>query len=298
MINFFEKENSKKVYLSIFRIYIGLHIIKKLLFALPYLNLIYGNNSFVTNTITEFYGTLDLTVLREYNRIFIYIILITAIFFMFGIGRYITSVVLFILMDILQRLNPYPLNGGDNLLKFILLYFTFCNCYQYFCFNNKTTIKPIEVFLTNISSFCMTLHLCLVYFISAIHKIHSDVWFNGIATYYTLMHERFSATKWNSTLAKNGVFVTISTYYTMFWELTFPFLVFITRFRNYYILGGIILHLGIYIFMMIHDFQILYIMIYGLFYTDADFIRLKIWCNEKTIFIKKKISKFKIINNQ
>ena len=114
------------------------------------------------------------------------------------------------------------------------------------------------------------MHLCLIYFISAIHKIHADVWFNGVATYYTFASERFGGTKYNKYLVQSGVFVTVTTYFTLLWELSFCFLVWVKKVRIYLLLGGALLHLGIYVFMMIHDFQILYIMVYGFFFTDDE----------------------------
>lgn len=269
------RKNENSIYLSIFRVYISIHIIKKILFYLPNLNLIYGLNSFVVAKSTDLYGVIDLNFFREHHYLSVYIILILAIMFLFGIGKNITCFALYISVEILQRMNEYPLNGGDNLLKFILLYLIFCDCYNFFCFNNKKKSTDFSNFLTNITCYSIVIHLCLIYFISAIHKIHSNVWFNGIATYYTLSLDRFSGTELNSYLVKNGLFVTFTTYATIIWELLFPFLVFNSYFKKTILISGVILHSSIYIFMMIHDFQILYISIYGLFLSDNDYLKFK-----------------------
>ena len=290
ILNLLDKQNSKSVYLSIFRVYISFHVMKKILFSLPYFNLIYGENSFAVSKSVDFYGLLQLDFFREYNFTLAYILLILSIMMMFGIGKNITIIFLFLGLEILQRMNPYFLNGGDNLLKFVMLYLCLCNCYGYFCFKNRA-IKAgsIDNYLTNIGCYSIIIHLCLIYFISALHKIHSDVWFNGIATYYTLSIERFSGTDLNQYLTQNGYFVLISTYFTLFWELTFSFFVFKKDFKLFYIIGGIILHMFIYIFMMIHDFQILFISIYGFFYSDNELLYFK--SKIKTYFIKIKYEK-------
>lgn len=276
LITLFDRQNTKSIYLSIFRVYISFHIMKKVLLSLPYFNFIYGSNSFAISQSTDYYGLLNLDFFREHNYIFAYILLVLSIMMMFGIGKNLTTIFLFFGVEILQRMNPYFLNGGDNLLKFVLLYLSICNCYSYFCFKNKDVqANSIDNFLTNLGSYSIIVHLCLIYFVSAIHKIHSDVWFNGIATYYTLSIERFSGTDLNKYLTQNGYFVLISTYFTLFWELTFPFFVFRKNLKLLFLLGGIILHLSIYIFMMIHDFQILFISIYGLFYNDTELLILK-----------------------
>jgi hypothetical protein len=280
------KENTKTVYLSIFRIYIALHIIKKLLFYLPYLNLIYGKDSFVVSRSEDVYGFLNLDFFRDHNFLLVYSVLVLSILFLFGIGKHLTCIFLYILVEILQRMNYYPLNGGDNLLKFVLLYLCFCNCYSYFCIKNKDEVSPLSNFMTNLGVFSIVFHLCIIYFVSAIHKIHSDVWFNGVASYYALSIERFSGTSINSVLTKNGMFVTITTYLTLAFELSFPFLVFNKNFKHIVLISGILLHISIYIFMMIHDFQILYISIYGLFYNNSDFFKLNNYIKSKTYYAK------------
>ena len=42
-----------------------------------------------------------------------------------------------------------------------------------------------------------------------------------------------------------------------------------------YIGVGVLLNLGIFFFMMIHEFQILFIMVYGFFFTDTEMISFK-----------------------
>ena len=57
--------------------------------------------------------------------------------------------------------------------------------------NTKNKFVGLKIFFSNLAGFSICLHLCFIYFISAIHKIHADVWFNGVATYYTFNIERF-----------------------------------------------------------------------------------------------------------
>jgi len=56
----------------------------------------------------------------------------------------------------------------------------------------------------------------------------------------------------------------------MLWEVTFPVFVLLKRTRVYCISFGIVIHLGIYVFMMINAFEILFISTYGFFFTDAE----------------------------
>jgi hypothetical protein len=115
--------------------------------------------------------------------------------------------------------------------------------------------------------------------------MHSDVWYNGVASYYTLNLERFRGTSVNSYIANNGYIVTISTYGVLLLELVFPFLIWFKKPRFFLIVGGILMHLFILIFMMIFDFELIFISIYGLFISKPE------WKYLKQINIIKLISK-------
>lgn len=237
---------------------------------------IYKGTSFVTPEISPFLEFFNISTLwiREYFYIFYFIYILLIILFLFGIGKRVTVFMLFICIEIVQNLAWLTLNGGDNILKFAVLYMIFIDSYDKFSLkklNNKSEFsKQLSIFLSNIGGYSLCIHFCLVYFISAVHKINADVWFNGIATYYVLGSERFQGTPLNMILVKNGTFVTLTTYGTIFIELFFPFLVWNRHLKYYMILLAIMLHIGIGIFMMLYDFQILFIIILGFFISNNE----------------------------
>ena len=95
-------------------------------------------------------------------------------------------------------------------------------------------------------------------------------WFNGVATYYILISERFNGTPLNAQLVESGLFVTVTTYGTILIELAFPFLIWNKQIKFLLIILALCLHLGIAIFMMLYDFQILFIVILGFFITNRE----------------------------
>ncbi len=280
------------IYLSIFRILISVHVFKK------YLQ-VFFNKDLITDAtflqgapldpVFQIMGIQQATIFQNIN-IIISLILILSILFAFGIFRYITPLLLFISVEIVQRAYPFILNGGDNLLKFILLYMIFTDCYRYFTVNNSKELKKdsISYFMNQISVLSIKIHLSLIYLVSALFKFNAKVWFSGVATYYTLQIERFKGTDMNSVLAKNGTFVTLSTYVTLFWELLFPFLVWHKTGKYFVFALGIMIHLGIYIFMMIHDFEILFMMCYGFFITDEEWKKARLYLKRGIFLLKKK----------
>jgi len=281
------------IYLSIFRILISIHVFKK------YLQLFF-NKDLITdatflkaapvNPIFQIFGIQQSTIFQNINIILI-IIMLLSILFAFGIFRYFTPLLLYISVEIVQRAYPFILNGGDNLLKFLLLYMIFTDCYRYFTLNNSTGQKKdsISYFVNQISVLSIKIHLSLIYFVSAIFKLNAKVWFSGVATYYTLQLERFKGTEMNNILAKNGIFVTLSTYITLIWELAFPFLAWHKTGKYVVFALGIMIHLGIYIFMMIHDFEILFMMCYGFFISDEEWKKAGDYFQKITLLFKRKI---------
>jgi len=279
MINrFFAKlyeQPKRSLYLPVFRVYIAFHLLKKLLFQWTSLETLYGLDSFLgKGGIYIFHIAVDWHWFLANYQLLTFLYMIVLVLFAFGIGKHFTALIVLIFVEIFQGMNSYVLNGGDNLLKFQMIYMTFCDSYQYLAFSKlkfkSAVTQKISNMLTNLAVCSIIIHLALVYFTTGLHKAHADAWFNGVATYYTLSLERFAGTRYNALIVKNGYFVTLTTYFTLLWELSFAFVVWYKKLRVYVLLCGVMLHLGIYIFMMIHDFQILYVMTYGLFFTDNE----------------------------
>lgn len=272
--------NRFEYYSPYLRIFVCLYMFKDIFTMWSFNDIIYKGNSFLVSENSSYlnYFSIDIMWFREYFYQFYFIYIILIFLFLFGIGKRITPLLLFLSLGIVQSIAWLTLNGGDNILRFVLFYFIFIDSYTKFSlFNtNKNNNEPskLSILLSNLGGYSLCFHFCLVYFISAVHKIHSDVWFNGVATFYVLASERFQGTSWNNLLIKNGVFVTLTTYGTIFIELFFPFLVWNKHLKFIFLALALSLHLGIAVFMMLYDFQILFIMILGLFITNKEWITI------------------------
>ncbi|MFM7430668.1 MAG: HTTM domain-containing protein [Flammeovirgaceae bacterium] len=119
------------------------------------------------------------------------------------------------------------------------------------------------------------IQICYVYFFTALAKLQGALWLNGTAIYYTMRVDEFRATDWNISLTKNHYFVVLSTYFTLFWELSFSFLIWFRQTKVLIIFFGVILHIGIWIFMRIDNFSWIMIGSYAIFISNDDYLRLK-----------------------
>ena len=265
LFNYLSKDNLFKYYLPIFRVYIAFHILKKLFLNWGLISVVYS--AYLSNKEENWFYYLLNTGFNDIP-LFIYLSIALSIVYIFGIGGFTTVIGLIYCQLLTSRLFQGFANGGDNLLFFILIYLAFTNSNFYLSFS-KYKDSSLRNFVSNLGVYSILLHLCLIYFVSGVHKIHSDVWFNGVATYYILNIDRFCSPL-NHYFSNNAFIIAFTTYATILFEILFPFLIWVKGTRKLFLISGILMHLGIYFFMMIYDFEILFIMIYGFFVTNEE----------------------------
>ena len=90
--------------------------------------------------------------------------------------------------------------------------------------------------------------------------------------YYIFNNERFSNVLSYYKVFNNYILITLSTYLAIIWELSFSFLIWSKKYKYYILLLGLTIHLGIYFVMMIHDFEILFLSTYILFFSDEELL--------------------------
>ncbi len=269
-------KNNFSFYASFLRIFICCYLIKDVIITMKFTALFYKGSLYFdsgNSILLEVFG-IPTVFIRNYFELFNGCYSVLIVLYFFGVGKNFTAFVLCLFYEVIQSFTWITLNGGDNLLKFVMLYMVFVNSYDYFSIDKqefkRDSSKAVGNLISNLGVYSICIHLCLVYFISAIHKIHANVWFNGVATYYTLSLERFGGGKGiNVWLAKNGIFVTLSTYATILIELFYPVLIWFKETKGLFIFLAIGLHISIAVLMMLYDFQLLFIVLQGLFISDT-----------------------------
>lgn len=267
--------------MSLFRVILAFHLLKKIIFWWPSLGLILSKNSFVViNESTRFMSIGWIDFFSENYRVLVMVHVLLILFFLFGIGKNITAILLFLSVEVIQRISGgLILNGGDSFLKFALLYMIFINSYEYFILKKKGFKRDfrknhwLKNVLTNVFSKSILIHFAIIYFFAGFYKIHADVWFNGVANYYVFQLERFKAGALNDWIVARPALVTLTTYFTIFWEILFPIVLFSKKARNWFLFLGLGFHVGIYFLMMINDFALLFMMSYITFFNDKEVFR-------------------------
>lgn len=266
LLEHLDSKNYFSFYLSIFRIFICFHLLKKIYIIWESQSILFSTTSFYVrdSRILDFFVY---NFILDNSTPYLYLIIITILLVLFGIGRNIPLIFLFVEIKLLQENTALILNGGDNLMIFVLLYLCFTNCFEHFTLFKNDKSWKFSNFVSNLAVYSICIHLGLVYFLSAIHKIHSDVWFNGTALHYITNVDRFRSPL-AEYLDEQWHLLTIGCYFTILFELLFPFFIWKKGWKIIFIISGIFLHLGIYFVMMIYDFQIFFISLYGFFLSN------------------------------
>ncbi len=290
------KENKYSIGLTFFRVIICLLIIKNMCFYLPMSSDLFG-----IDAIFPYQSYIEL--MRQYHldflsypfninyapQIFLYLIIVLATLYMFGVFGRIIGVFLFISLIILKFRNGFILDGSDNVIQVILPWLILADNLRYFRLldsneNQSFLDKPMQK-ISKIATIGFLVQIACVYFFTAFAKLQGSLWLNGTAVYYTMRVQDFKATDWNIPLTRNFYFVVISTYFTMFWELSFPFLVWFKQTRLWIIFFGILLHIGIFIFMRIDNFSWIMIASYFVFFTNEEYHQLQRFFTHRNLII-------------
>jgi hypothetical protein len=136
---------------------------------------------------------------------------------------------------------------------------------------NKVAIPefpdPDPMVSANLSLRLIQVHLCIVYLVSGISKLMGAAWLNGTATWMTMANYEFSPMS-NPIymallhfLARHRLLwelvMTVGTYFTLAFEVSFAFLIWNPRLRGFIVIGAVFLHLGIAICMGLTTFSIM-----------------------------------------
>ena len=287
-----QKENYKSFNLAFLRVVICCWLLKEVCINWTSMNVLYGESVFVVskNNLINRLPEGGFPLVRSYYMWFI-IAYIGVIFLnIFGIGRRFTLLILFIMFYVLQKMNMSMVNGGDAMARLILFYLIFADSYKYFVLIKQKNIDGDKIKLqnlfSNLAALSIMFQLCLAYFSSGIAKIMEPMWLHGEATYYTLSMERFIGTPLNKYIIQYRWMDYFTNYGTLLFELLFPLLIWIKKFRKPLLIMGILFHLGIYIFLMIYGFQIVFVLIYGLFLPNQKLLSIAQRC--KVLFWPKR----------
>lgn len=274
LLNHLQSKNHKSVYLSLMRVLFGVFLLKETLQVLPYSDIVYRTNSSFKFNVHSGFKVMGIDIIFLQNNYYLIISLFIAsiVAFTVGFGKRYTAVLVFLFILLLQKMNNSFVNGGDKMTRLFAFFFIFADSYNFLSYKKtKASEQPsLSNVISNLAAYSFMLQLCFAYFVTFINKISNPYWANGTAMHYVFNTWAFEGTSINKAIGNNSFLVYTLTYFTLLFEASFPFLIWIKQCRFFLVIGGLMLHLGIYFFMMLYNLQIIFLMSYGLFFSNDE----------------------------
>lgn len=202
-----------------------------------------------------------------------------------GFQTRISAILTYVLHLMFTNRNISVMFGVDMISTFYFLYLCFANCSAYFSIDSllKKSNKSQSV-ISHIAWRLMQIQLCVIYAYSGLEKLKGTRWWDGSAIWDVLSMGTMQ--RWDlSFVAHVPILLSVAVYVVLFWEVYFPVLIWLPKFRLPMLFYGFVMHLGIFLFMNLPSFGFMMISLYLLFLREGE-IR---WILDKIPIIKRVI---------
>lgn len=196
-----------------------------------------------------------------------------------------------------QERNPLLGDGGDNLMRIVLLFLVLVNTGAYFSMFGKRhadshaeprpsatrlargldSLRPALAVVHNFGVLFILVQLCLMYMSTGLYKVMGELWQNGTALYYILRVDEFSWPGVAELIYRNPYLVVMGTYGTVLFEIIFAPSLFNRWTRYLMIAAGLFFHVGIAMVMGLVTFGWSMLSVYPLLVTDNEYQSLAAW---------------------
>lgn len=174
--------------------------------------------------------------------------------------NYITAFLIFWFSVCLSKFLFPVLNGSDLVLNLFLLIGLVVPTLP------SIKWRGMEEYQKVISAFgvlFLQVEIALIYFLSGYDKLITASWRGGNAIFSIANLDFFSNP--NFSIQPNGFSSLVLAWLVIIFEISFAFFIWFDRFRNYWLVAGVIFHLAIIVFMGLLDFGLVMIISYLIF---------------------------------
>ncbi|MEZ4360995.1 MAG: HTTM domain-containing protein [Kofleriaceae bacterium] len=165
----------------------------------------------------------------------------------------------------LEHRFPGIWDGGDNILRIVLIFATFADLGAHFSLDARRREKLPPAALTepraaalfhNAALLAIAIQLCLLYGIAGLSKVQGETWRDGTALYYALRGGQYTWPGFSELVYQNVYLVVLFSYITVAFQIAFTFFFFMNRItRRLVLFMSIMFHLGIMSFMGLVTFS-------------------------------------------
>jgi hypothetical protein len=178
----------------------------------------------------------------------------------FGFAFVLNLLIWLLVMNLHHKIYP-SLTGGN----FLLNQFLFFNCFLSFPYTTssdpRTDLKKV---VHNFAVLAIIIQICLTYFLSALAKLNDEAWMSGTAIESILQVNHYYL--YSDLFIFPSFLTQILTYSILFYQLFFPFILFLKKIKKPFLILGIVMHLYIAFVMGLVDFGLVMILGYVYFW--------------------------------
>ena len=231
-----------------------------------------GQSSLITTqalsgfTLTTLINLLSVPAIANYYVGFFIVQVLFAFIGLLGFFPRISSFLVFFTTMNLQNRIYSTNSGGDILLCLMLFYLSFISGDKKS--KNENLDQITNVFNRTFIILCKA-QLVIIYLVSAVFKLQSSEWIDGTALSQILLLDEYSIPALQSIVCSPPFAFKILTWLTLLYQLLFPVLIFVKRFKNYLLLSGLLFHLFIAFAMGLFNFSLVMICSYAVFYDSG-----------------------------
>lgn len=209
--------------------------------------------------------------------------IVVAVCYLIGWRTVPISVAFAVLTWSLLRRHPYLMTGGDGLLLLILPWLLVVNTSAYLSFDSgwrslaapwRPAPRPWRAVLHNVGLLAILLQLATMYLFAGLHKLFGQPWLDGSAAGDVLRVDRFSLPALSPLVYGNPLLVQALTYWTVLFEVTAPFLLWLPATRGLVAIQSVLFHGGIGLFMGLVTFALEATMLQFVVFPDESYRRL------------------------
>lgn len=197
--------------------------------------------------------------MQSYWWVFVALQLASAILGWMGKFRFWSHLVLTLTMMSLVSRTWLMQTGGHQLLVMLMIYFT---VYEFGRMQRNTEWRPV---FSRLAFWLCVGQVLLVYLASSVYKLMGLDWLNGTALKWVFSIEQFSLHPLTDWIVETPWVYRSMTYLSLGYQLLFPVLVFVRPVKKWFLLLGVLFHLGIAILMGVFDFGVIMVITYFLF---------------------------------
>ncbi|MGH2374772.1 MAG: DCC1-like thiol-disulfide oxidoreductase family protein [bacterium] len=246
-----------------------------------------------------FLNVFQLSASTVYFDAVYHVAIVVAIAYTIGLWSRLTGLLQWAMIWSIQDRNPFIGDGGDNIMRIVLLFLILVNTGAYFSLDAarrvrlnpsrfqrvrtavSNSLRPSLATIHNFGVLLVITQLCLLYSSTGLYKVMGELWQNGTALYYILRVDEYSWPGVAERLYRSPYIVVGGSYATVFFELLFTPSIVHRSTRYVALFAGLLFHVAIAAFMGLIMFGWSMLSYYPLLVTDNEYKSMSAWLRRR-----------------